>query len=394
LALKTPERRFFLRKIIHIDMDAFYAAIEVRDNPDLQGKPVAVGGRREKRGVLSTCNYEARKYGLHSAMPTAQALNKCPDLILIPGRMDVYKRESARIRMVFAQFTDLIEPLSLDEAYLDVTDCKRKQGDAPEIARTIRQMIQEKTNLTASAGIAPNKMLAKIASDWNKPNGQFEVRPEDVAAFMQPLSLRKIPGVGKVTAQKLQARGFSTCGELQSVPYELLDEWMGKSGRSLWHRCRGRDDSPIQPDRERKSLSVERTFSQDLETFDEMMHWLPDIYQEFLKRYHNLVERGKIEPLRQSTNPDTSSLTFQLFAKIKYADFSQTTIERKFQNMSRKNFAELLRERYEQKPGKVRLFGLGVRFPEKPENHLLGIDNDAYEPQNSSDKDPGQLSLF
>jgi len=394
LALKTPERRFFLRKIIHIDMDAFYAAIEVRDNPDLQGKPVAVGGRREKRGVLSTCNYEARKYGLHSAMPTAQALHKCPDLILIPGRMDVYKRESARIRMVFAQFTDLIEPLSLDEAYLDVTDCKRKQGDAPEIARTIRQMIQEKTNLTASAGIAPNKMLAKIASDWNKPNGQFEVRPEDVAAFMQPLSLRKIPGVGKVTAQKLQARGFSTCGELQSVPYELLDEWMGKSGRSLWHRCRGRDDSPVQPDRERKSLSVERTFSQDLETFDEMMHWLPDIYQEFLKRYHNLVERGKIEPLRQSTNPDTSSLTFQLFAKIKYADFSQTTIERKFQNMSRKNFAELLRERYEQKPGKVRLFGLGVRFPEKPENHLLGIDNDAYEPQNSSDKGPGQLSLF
>jgi DNA polymerase-4 len=205
------------RKIIHIDMDCFYAAVETRDNPDLQGKPVAIGGSANKRGVLSTCNYEARTFGLHSAMLTATALQRCRQLVLLPVNMQKYRQASTQIHQIFHRYTDLIEPLSLDEAYLDVTDNTDCQGSASLLAKQIRSEIEQELRLTASAGIAPNKFLAKIASDWHKPNGQFVIPPEAIEEFMIELSVKKIPGVGKVTAEKLHKLGISTCGQLQNI---------------------------------------------------------------------------------------------------------------------------------------------------------------------------------
>src|SRR5438094_796845 len=213
------------RKIIHLDMDCFYAAIEVRDCPELRGKPIGVGGARDRRGVLTTASYEARAFGVRSAMPTFIALQKCPQLIVVPTRFDVYRRESQRIREIFHAFTELIEPLSLDEAYLDVSHLPY---DPAAVAGEIRERIFEQTQLTASAGIAPNKMLAKIASDLNKPNGQFEIKPHEVDAFVQSLPVRKIWGIGQVSAEKLERRGIKTCGHLRRFSRVELHGMFGK----------------------------------------------------------------------------------------------------------------------------------------------------------------------
>src|ERR1043166_8639437 len=202
------------RAIIHLDMDCFYAAIEVRDRPELRGKPVGVGGARDRRGVLTTCNYEARAFGVRSAMPTFMALQRCPQLVVVPTRFDVYRREAAVIRGILHRFTSLVEPLSLDEAYLDLTE---HPGAPSAVAQLIRGLIFRKTRLTASAGIGPNKLVAKIASEINKPNGQFEVKPNEVGTFMQPLPVRKIWGVGEKTEQKLRQLGIQTCGEMQRL---------------------------------------------------------------------------------------------------------------------------------------------------------------------------------
>lgn len=223
-----------MRKIIHIDMDCFYAAIECRDDPSVAEKPVGVGGR-SSRGVLTTCNYIAREYGCRSAMPVFKALELCPDLIIKPVRFDVYRRESRKIRRIFASYTDLIEPLSLDEAYLDVSHHKRF---AYEIARSIRREIFAETGLTASAGIAPNKMLAKISSDWRKPNGQFAVLPDEVEVFMKDLPVRRIPGVGPRAEELFRNKGIETCGQLQEVPINELEQWIGPSRAMELHaRC-------------------------------------------------------------------------------------------------------------------------------------------------------------
>lgn len=203
-----------MRKIIHVDMDCFYAAVEMRDNPELADKPIAVGGNGP-RSVLSTCNYLARSFGVRSAMPAIKAKQLCPDLVIVPGRMDVYKQESRKIHQVFRQYTDIIEPLSLDEAFLDVTDVTFCGGSATLMAQEIREKIYQTTGLTASAGIAPSKFIAKIASDENKPNGQFVVTPNDVEGFVANLSLRKIPGVGPKTAEKLGHYGFVSCADVR-----------------------------------------------------------------------------------------------------------------------------------------------------------------------------------
>ena len=246
-----------MRSIIHLDMDCFYAAIEMRDQPSLKGKPVGVGGARDRRGVLTTCNYEAREFGVHSAMPTFMALQRCPNLIILPTRFDVYRKEAAVIREILFRFTPLVEPLSLDEAYLDVTDHPGARGP---LAQVIRGLILRKTKLTASAGIGPNKLIAKIASDLKKPNGQFEVKPEDVPAFMQELPVRKLWGIGEVTGQKLEKLGIATCGDMQRLSRIALQQHFGKFGIELYDLCRGIDDRPVEPDRERKSLSNEETF--------------------------------------------------------------------------------------------------------------------------------------
>ena len=257
-------------------MDCFYAAIEVRDRPELRGKPVGVGGARDRRGVLTTCNYEARKFGVRSAMPTFMALQRCPKLIVLSPRFDVYRRESAVIRGILHRFTPLVEPLSLDEAYLDVS---AHPGAPGALAQVIRTLIFRKTKLTASAGIGPNKLVAKIASDLKKPNGQFEVKPEEVGEFMAALPVRKIWGIGAVTEQKLEKRGITTCGELQRFSRLQLQENFGKFGAELYDLCRGIDERPVEPHRERKSLSTEETFATDLETLAACEEKLEELFR-------------------------------------------------------------------------------------------------------------------
>ncbi|MDQ6655595.1 MAG: DNA polymerase IV, partial [Verrucomicrobiota bacterium] len=234
LVQETAEKR----AIIHLDMDCFYAAIEVRDRPELAGHPVGVGGTRDRRGVLTTCNYEARKFGVHSAMPTFMALQRCPRLIIVPTRFEVYRHDSAIIRRVLHRFTPLVEPLSLDEAYLDVS---AHPGEPAALAQVIRQLIFQKTKLTASAGIGPNKLIAKIASDLKKPNGQCHVSTAEVPEFMHELPVRKLWGIGAVTGQKLERLGVSTCGQLQRFSRAELCDHFGRFGLELYEQCRGID---------------------------------------------------------------------------------------------------------------------------------------------------------
>jgi DNA polymerase-4 len=349
LHLLLPLYRLFIpvRRIIHLDMDCFYAAIEVRDRPELAGKPVAVGGARDRRGVLTTCNYEARKFGVRSAMPTFKALQRCPDLIVMPIRFEVYRRESAKIREILLRFTPLVEPLSLDEAFLDVS---LHDGDPAALAQIIRQLIFQNTRLTASAGIAPNKMLAKIASDWNKPNGQFEIRTEDIAGFMQELPVQKLWGIGAKSAEKFARLGIRTCGELQRCSRLQLHEWFGKFGLELYLLCRGDDRREVTPDRERKSLSNERTFTIDLTSVPQCEARIPDLFEEL------------IADLKKTGGEDRVKT---VFVKIRFADFSRTTVERAGLPLEIESFLGLLREGLQRKHLGVRLLGLGVRFGEE-----------------------------
>lgn len=335
-----------MRTIIHIDMDCFYAAIEMRDRPELQGKAVGVGGGSDRRGVLTTCNYEARKFGVRSAMPTFIALRKCPQLIVIPTRFDVYQRESAGIRRIFQTFTSRIEPLSLDEAYLDVSGNQRSGW---EIAGGIRALILERTGLTASAGIGPNKLIAKIASDWKKPNGQFEVKAGEVEVFMKSLPVRRIWGVGPVAASRLENRGVKTCGQLQTWPAEKLIRDFGKFGWELFELCRGIDRRPVEPFRPRKSLSTERTFSSDLTALWECRRELERLFGELCA---DLKERAGGRGVER------------LFVKLTFADFSRTSVERAGRVPSRAAYEALLEEGFRRGGKAVRLIGIGVRFSE------------------------------
>jgi DNA polymerase-4 len=325
-------------------MDCFYAAIEVRDQPALKGKPVGVGGARDRRGVLTTCNYEARKFGVRSAMPTFMALQRCPNLIILPTRFDVYRKESAVIREILYRFTPLVEPLSLDEAYLDVSD---HPGAPGPLAQVIRALIFRKTKLTASAGIGPNKLVAKIASDLKKPNGQFEVKLEEVPGFMEKLPVRKLWGIGDVTEQKLEKLGIVTCGDMQRLSRLVLQEHFGKFGIELYELCRGIDNRPVEPDRERKSLSNEETFSADLETLAECEEKLPELFEELMA---DLAQK-------ESTRTIT-----KIFVKLKFADFTRTTVERAGLSPSLDQFRLLLEEAFGRTGKPVRLIGLGVRF--------------------------------
>ena len=337
-----PEKKE--RAIIHLDMDAFYASIEIRDQPSLKGKPVGVGGARDRRGVLTTCNYEARKFGVRSAMPTFMALQRCPNLIILPTRFDVYRKEAAIIREILFRFTPLVEPLSLDEAYLDVSD---HPGAPAPLAQVIRGLIFRKTKLTASAGIGPNKLIAKIASDLKKPNGQFEVKPEAVPAFMEKLPVRKLWGIGEKTEEKLDKLGIVTCGDMQRLSRVALQEQFGKFGLELYDLCRGIDDRPVEPDRERKSLSNEETFSSDLETLAECEEKLPELFEELM------ADLDQKEATRTVT---------KIFVKLKFHDFTRTTVERAGLPPTLDQFQLLLAEAFARTNKSVRLIGLGVRF--------------------------------
>ncbi|HEY0333269.1 MAG TPA: DNA polymerase IV [Stenotrophomonas sp.] len=252
-----------MRKIIHVDMDAFYASVEQRDDPALRGKPVVVAWKGA-RSVVCAASYEARTYGVRSAMPAMRAERLCPDAIFVPPDFTRYKAVSRQVREIFHRQTDLVEPLSLDEAYLDVTEPKNGQALATDIARLVRDQIRDETGLTASAGIAPNKFLAKIASDWRKPDGQFVIPPSRVAAFLEPLAVNRIPGVGKVAEGKLTALGIRTVGELRLRPLEELQAHFGSFGQGLYNRARGIDERPVEPHQEVQSVSSEDTFAEDL----------------------------------------------------------------------------------------------------------------------------------
>ncbi|MBY3130810.1 DNA polymerase IV [Rhizobium laguerreae] len=296
-----------IRKIVHVDMDAFYASVEQRDNPDLRGKPIAVGGSAA-RGVVAAASYEARKFGVHSAMPSVTAKRKCPDLIFVPPRFAVYKAVSQQIREIFAEYTPLIEPLSLDEAYLDVTQNLKGMTVATELALEIRAKIKQVTGLNASAGISYNKFLAKMASDLNKPNGQAVITPKNGPAFVEQLPVRKFHGVGPATTEKMHQFGIETGADLKEKTLEFLVEHFGKSGPYFYGIARGIDERQVKPDRVRKSVGAEDTFSQDLHAFEPAREGL----QPLIEKVWAYCEANEI-----------AAKTVTL--KVKYADFSQIT---------------------------------------------------------------------
>ncbi|MEZ8577396.1 DNA polymerase IV [Vibrio splendidus] len=349
-----------VRKIIHVDMDCFYAAVEMRDNPSYRNRPLAVGGHEKQRGVLSTCNYEARKFGIRSAMPTGKALQLCPNLLVVPGRMSVYVEISKKIREIFSRYTSIIEPLSLDEAFLDVTDSKQCQGSATLIAEAIRRDIWNELNLTASAGIAPIKFLAKVASDLNKPNGQFVIPPQDVQSVIDELPLEKIPGVGKVSIEKLHQAGFFTCKDIKESDYRDLLLRFGRQGASLWKRSHGVDDREVIIERERKSVGVERTFTQNISTYEECWQVIED------KLFPELETR------LEKASP--SKAIIKQGIKLKFADFQQTTIEHIHASLDREHFKELLSEILKRQQGReIRLLGLSVMLQPKDQMRQLSF---------------------
>src|SRR5229473_1907445 len=256
-------RRTIMRKIIHVDMDAFYASVEQRDDPQLRGKPVVVAWKGN-RSVVCAASYEARSFGVRSAMPAARAKRLCPGAIFVPPDFTRYRAVSKSVREIFKLHTDLIEPLSLDEAYLDVTENKRGLVTATLVARTIREQIRQELNLTASAGVAPNKFLAKLASDWRKPDGLFVIQPEDIDAFLLPLPVGRLPGVGKVTGEKLAQLQIQTVGDLKGLDLQVLEQHFGRYGVRLHELARGIDNSEVVPDRPTQSISVEDTFERDV----------------------------------------------------------------------------------------------------------------------------------
>lgn len=330
----------------------------MRDDPSLRARPLAVGGRPEQRGVVATCNYEARRYGVHSAMSTAQALRRCPDLIVLPPAMEKYRVASRQILSIYRGYTGLVEPLSLDEAYLDVTDASALHGSATAIAQQIRERIAETVGITASAGIAPNKFIAKIASDWNKPNGQFVVKPRQVDAFVAALPVAKLFGVGKVTAARLNRLGVETCGDLRTWPMADLVHHFGKFGDRLYELCRGIDERPVNPSRERKSVSVEETYATDLPDLEACLRALPDLIDKLQMR----VQRA-----------NAGNAVRKLFVKIRFADFSRTTAECVASVVDETQLRRLLETAFQRHNRAVRLLGVGIRVGDGNGTPQMGL---------------------
>jgi DNA polymerase-4 len=357
-----------LRKIIHVDMDAFFASVEQRDNPELRGKPVAVGGS-SGRGVVAAASYEARKFGVRSAMPSLTAKRLCPDLIFCKGRFDAYREVSQQIRAIFRGFTPHVEPLSLDEAFLDVTDDLRGIGSATRIAELIRQAIREQTGLTASAGVSYNKFLAKLASDQNKPDGLCVIRPGEGAAFVQSLPVRRFYGVGPRGAEKMARLGIETGGDLAAKDLAWLREHFGSFADYLYRAARGIDLRPVRANRIRKSLGTERTFHEDLSTGAALREALDDIIEDIWQSIAERELRGRTVTL-----------------KMKYTDFQLTTRARSLPHFiaEKAEFARVARALLDEQlplPLPVRLMGLTL-------SSLEGEEGD------ERPKDTAQLSLL
>jgi DNA polymerase-4 len=294
--------------ILHVDMDALYASIEERDDPSLAGKPVIVGGSAESRGVVAAANYEVRKFGVHSAMASARAKRLCPHAVFIKPRMNHYAEVSQQIRTVLEEFTPLIEPLSLDEAFLDVSGSESLFGPAASIGRQIKQRIRNELDLVASVGVAPNKFVAKIASDLNKPDGFLLVEPGEVQAFLDPLPLSRLWGVGKVTGQVFDRLGIRTIGQLRQLTIESLNDLFGSSGEHFWRLANGLDDRPVIPDREAKSISHETTFAEDISDREVLQAWLTELTEQVARRLRRYALKGRTVEL-----------------KVRFADFETIT---------------------------------------------------------------------
>jgi DNA polymerase-4 len=359
------EEKLPVRKIVHIDMDAFYASVEQMDTPALRGKPIAVGGDRE-RGVVAAASYEARKYGVKSAMPSVVAARRCPDLIFVPPRFERYKEISEQIRAIFYEYTDLVEPLSLDEAFLDVTENKINHPSATLLAEEIRYRIYTEVGLTASAGISINKFTAKIASDINKPNGQRTIPPEEVLQFLKHLPIEKFFGVGKVTAEKMKLHGIFIGSDLKAKSRNYLQQHFGKSGAHFYNIVRGIQRSAVQPDRIRKSIAAERTFQNDLDSEKYILEHLNKIAGILEERVKKSEVKGKTITL-----------------KLKYNDFTQQTRSKTVPDFLEHQEAiyavvrELVQQRPIEKP--VRLLGismtkLNVNDTVKSVSVQLGLD--------------------
>lgn len=343
------------RKIIHVDADSFYASVEIREDPSLAGKPLAVGGRPESRGVIATCSYEARKFGVHSAMPSSRALQLCPQLIIVKPRFELYREVSRQFHAIFRDFTETIEPLSLDEAYLDVSECEQCSGSATLIAQEIRQRIKQELNLTVSAGVAPNKFLAKVGSDWDKPDGCTTIAPGQVEDFVRDLPVSAINGVGSVTAAKLEKLGARTCGELQTISLETLVRRFGKYGQRLAQLAQGIDEREVKTSRIRKSISVENTYQRDIATPEAMDEALDKILDELEERFNRIEEQYR---------------PHKRFVKVKFDNFNQTTMEEVLPDsgahwLDEAAYRALLHTAWRRGSRPVRLLGAGLRLEPK-----------------------------
>jgi DNA polymerase-4 len=335
--------------ILHVDMDAFYASVEELDDPGLAGQPVVVGGTPDGRGVVAAANYAAREYGVHSAMPAAQARRLCPDAVFIRSRMDRYAEVSRGLRGIFARYTPLVEPLSLDEAFLDVTSSLRLFGEGEVIARRIKDEIRAELGLVASVGVAPNKFLAKLASDLDKPDGLVVVPADDIQAFLDPLPVSRLWGVGKVSNRRLEELGVHTIGDLRALPRDLLTGRFGQSATHLLELARGVDDRRVVPDRDAKSISHETTFAIDIGDAEILKSWLLDLSEQVATRLRRQDLRGRT-----------------VFIKMRYGDFRTVTRSQSLDaptNVTRDLFASaarLLSAQLSRDPGALRLLGMGV----------------------------------
>ncbi|WP_106478533.1 DNA polymerase IV [Phytohalomonas tamaricis] len=335
-----------MRKILHADCDCFYAAVEMRDDPSLAQRPIAVGGQAAQRGVIATCNYPARSFGIHSAMSTAQAMRLCPNLRVIPPNFEKYRRVSQDIQTIFHELTPLVEPLSLDEAFLDVSSVTSFKGSATWMASWLKEEVKKRTGITISVGVASNKFLAKIASDWNKPDGLCVISPDQVESFLDSLEVKHLHGVGPATAKRLHEMGIQTCQQLRQWSVAALIERFGKFGYRLHELSNGIDNREIQIERERKSVSVETTFHHDLPNLISCREALP-----------HLVAQLKVR-LSKRNHPTPN----KLFVKVRFTDFSSTTLESGGNSPDVENFLALLDEAWQRGARPVRLLGVGVRL--------------------------------
>jgi len=365
-----------MRKIIHIDMDAFFASVEQRDAPELKGKPVVVGGPPGSRGVVAACSYEARKFGVHSAMPSSQAVKLCADAIFIKPNFEAYREASQQIHKVLKLFTKLIEPLSLDEAYLDVTDYASRYGSATEVAQEIKQLIKNKTNLTASAGVSYNKFLAKIASDMDKPDGLYVIRPDSVQPFIDQLEIRKFFGVGKVTEKKMQSLGIYHGADLRAYSKVQLQTQFGRSGEYYYNVARGIDERPVSPSRVRKSVSKETTFNDNI--VDKKIVWLK------LQQ----ITQG-IEEVMESKEMVARTVTL----KMRYPDFQQITRSKTTQKLihSKEQMLDVLPELLKKtEVGKRPIRLIGVTLSNLQSKKQSSSNSE----EGNKEEDSQQLGLF